>query len=55
MKVLYIIKDPETDTLKRFIEIHSTKEEVKVLRIDNSTSSDALLDEIERADRIISW
>ncbi len=55
MKVLYILKDTETDTLKKFIDIHQKDAEVKVLKIDDTTSAEELLNEIEDADKIISW
>ncbi len=55
MKVLYIIKDQETDTLKKFIDVHRDSAEVKTLTIDDATSPVELLKEIEAADKIISW
>ncbi len=55
MKILYIIKSETTETLEKFIEVHKGNNEVKVINVDDSTSPDELLNEIESADKIISW
>ena len=55
MKVLYIMKDNSTETVEKFIEVQKTVAEVKVVNIDDTTSPEELLNEIESADKIISW
>ena len=56
MKILYLIKSDPAGLLKPLIDKHSESNEVKVINLTkNDTSYETIVDEIEAADKVISW
>jgi len=54
MKVLYILKDAESETLESFISTHKQEADVKIIKLQE-VNAEELLDAIEESDKIISW
>lgn len=55
MKILYLIKQTPDETLRKFIEEHERANDVAIVNINEDKDYDRIVDDINSADRIISW
>lgn len=56
MKILHLIKSEPSEMVKKIIETHSSDNEVKVVDLSKKELTyDAIIDEIDSSDKVMSW
>lgn len=55
MKILYILKREPSESVRKIIEVQSSENEVKVLRLHESMDYKELVEDIFGSDRVICW
>lgn len=56
MKILHIVKSEPSEMVKKIIDSHSGGNNVKVVDLSKKEMSyDALIDEVDSSDKVMSW
>ncbi len=55
MKILYILREEPDETVRRIIQIQSEGNQTKTVNLATDRDYEAILTDIEDADRVIAW
>lgn len=55
MKILYVLKSEPDETVKKLIETQRAGNEIKVLELYSGFSAAELLEDVEKAEKVICW
>ena len=55
MKILYLVKEAQDQTLRTLIEVQRQDHEVTIVNLDARADFEQLVEQVAAADRVISW